>query len=226
MSPVPCQHGSRDAHDSYALAALSKTIGRRPVYLIGSVLFLAMTAWLAAAKSYESFAAARFFSGFFSAFSQTVPPASIADIYQKEVRGDKIAWYGLACIIAPSISPLICGLVVNAGKSWRVVYWIVFAVAGVQLLLFLFLVPETLWVEHGSEETEIAQDDKAHYEPGEDGNMVRLGERRAAWMPWHRPASFLKICWSPIAMSRFIVISLPSFYYGSLFAWSVGITSE
>lgn len=194
------------------------------MYIIGSVLFLAMTAWLAEAKSYDSFAAGRFFSGFLSAFSQTVPPASIADIYPKENRGDKMAWYGLAVIIAPSLSPLICGLIVNAGLSWRIVYWVVFAVAGVQLLLFVFLVPETLWVEHGADETEVAHDDKAQYEPGEDGNMVRVGERRAAWMPWHRPASFLKICWSPIAMARFIPITAPSFYYGMLFAWSVGIT--
>lgn len=59
-------------------------------------------------------------------------------------------------------------------------------------------------------------------------------------MPWHRPAEFGALAWSPIAMvgqptldafqclsfhlvvvgqARFVVITVPSFYYGTLFAW-------
>lgn len=76
--------------------------------------------------------------------------STIADIYPKEVRGSKLSTYGLAVIIAPAISPLICSLVVNE-HDWPIVYWIVLAFGGLQFLLFFFLVPETLWNE--SEET-------------------------------------------------------------------------
>jgi MFS family permease len=76
--------------------------------------------------------------------------STIADIYPKEVRGSKLSTYGLAVIIAPAFSPLICSLVVNE-HDWPIVYWIVLAFGGLQFLLFFFLVPETLWNE--SEET-------------------------------------------------------------------------
>lgn len=38
--------------------------------------------------------------------------------------------------------------------------------------MFVFLVPETLWIEHGAED-EIADDDRAQYEASEDGARVR-----------------------------------------------------
>lgn len=104
------------------LIALSKTLGRRPVYIFGSLWFLGMTAWLAVANSYTSFCIARALAGFASAFSQTVPPTTIADIYPKENRGDKMAWYGLACIIAPSISPLIGGVIVNGMSTGSIIF--------------------------------------------------------------------------------------------------------
>ena len=53
----------------------SRTIGRRWTYLIGSLLYLPCIVWCAVATSYTSFAVARVFAGFCSAFSQTVPPA-------------------------------------------------------------------------------------------------------------------------------------------------------
>ncbi|KAK6906019.1 hypothetical protein I203_106854 [Kwoniella mangroviensis CBS 8507] len=50
------------------------------------------------------------------------------------------------------------------------------------------------------------------------------GHVGAAWMPWKRPAEFLAISLSPILMARYLTIVIPSIYYGSIFAWSVGIT--
>ncbi|KAJ9111664.1 hypothetical protein QFC19_001023 [Naganishia cerealis] len=127
---------------------MSRTIGRRPTYLLGSALFIPCVIWMALSKNYAVFCAGRFFAGFFSAFSQTVPPASIADIYPPEVRGDKMAIFGVAVILAPAISPLICGLVIEyQDAKWQIIYWIVLGFAGLQLLMFIFLVPETLWVE-------------------------------------------------------------------------------
>ncbi|KAJ9126278.1 hypothetical protein QFC24_002010 [Naganishia onofrii] len=203
---------------------MSRTIGRRPTYLLGSTLFIPCVIWMAMSNSYSVFCVGRFFAGFFSAFSQTVPPASIADIYSPNVRGDKMAIFGVAVIIAPAISPVIGGLVIEyQNAQWRIIYWIVLGFAILQVFMFTFFVPETLWVE---DEGQIATE--ATHTVLDQGPLgtepVKSGKRGASWLPWHRPAEFGALAWSPIAMSRFIVITLPSFYYGCIFAWSVGLT--
>jgi MFS family permease len=55
---------------------------------------------MALSKTYTSFAVARVFAGLASGFSQTVPPSTIADIYRKEVRGDKMAVFGVFVIVS------------------------------------------------------------------------------------------------------------------------------
>jgi multidrug resistance protein len=189
---------------------LSRTIGRRPTYLLGSALFIPCVIWLALSKDYAVFCAARFFAGFFSAFSQTVPPASIADIYPPERRGDKMSLYGVACLLAPAISPVIGGLVIEyQGGKWQIIYWIVLGFAGLQLLMFTFLVPETLWVEDPVTDQQPVQ--AMRVEDGKktlNGQPIRSGKRGASWMPWHRPAEFGALAWSPIAMvGRLAIVS-------------------
>lgn len=220
---------------------LSRSIGRRPTYVIGSIVFLPMIVWLAVAKSYNSFVAARVIAGMASSWSQTIPPATIADIYPKEVRGSKMSLYAVLVTIGPLVAPFICGLVVEH-HSWRVVFWIVLGLAGLQAILIFFLVPETLWIEDeipgsvsptatviGSDQ---AQVDKGNVKGGTEQHMiemtpnhgVRSGHCGPAWMPWQRPGEFLSLLMGPILMMRFLSILLPSIYFGSIFAWSVGIT--
>jgi MFS family permease len=91
---------------------LSKTIGRRPTYLLGSVLFIPMVIWMACSKTYISFAVARAFAGLTSSFSQTVPPSTVADIYRKEVRGDKMSLFGLFVVVSGNLVQLLVTLAV------------------------------------------------------------------------------------------------------------------
>lgn len=188
--------------------------------------------------------------GLVGSFSQTVPPATVADIFRPEVRGHKMSMYGVAVVIAPCVAPFFCGLIVNE-HSWRDLFWFCLALCGLQFLLYLFIVPETLWVEddhsamamesvsdsvatggekgvHGHAETVQVDDIEANsgkqsHQPTMASHVVS-GHTGVAWYPWARPAAYLQMLLSPIAMLRFFVITVPSFYYGSLFAWSVGIT--
>ncbi len=213
---------------------LSKTVGRRPVYLLGSFLFLPCAVWMALSPSYACFAAARTVAGLTSAWSQTIPPATIADIFPREVRGDRMSVFGTAVVIAPAVAPLFSGLIVNA-HSWRNLFWFILGLAGLQFALLFALVPETLWIETGAIDTsaEDASSDmaaKAKADPNQHFEMApapRIPQGRVGhdYLPWHRPGDFFRVCASPILMLRYAVITLPSIYYGSLFAWlSVGPT--
>ncbi|KAM0756080.1 MFS general substrate transporter [Meredithblackwellia eburnea MCA 4105] len=228
---------------------LSKTLGRRLTYLIGAGLFIPFVIFMALAKTYTTFCVARALAGLVSGWSQTVPPSTIADIFVKEVRGSKMSAYAVMVIIAPSVAPLICGLVIHR-YSYRVCFWIVLALAALQFLLLFFFVPETLWIdetsvpglvgsyqegfteskpEKGVEMLENAPGaTPGHLEGGASMAPAKSGEIRGhvgmAWKPWERPGEFLRVFLSPFLMFQYLPILLPSIYYGTVFCWSVGIT--
>jgi MFS family permease len=68
---------------------------------------------MALSRTYPVFCVARTVAGLVSSFSQTLPPATVADIYIRQVRGSKMSAYGVSVIIAPVVAPFICGLVVS-----------------------------------------------------------------------------------------------------------------
>lgn len=67
---------------------------------------------MALSNSYACFCAARVFAGLSSSWSQTVPPATVADMTIPSKRGDKMSLYGTAVVIAPAMAPLFCGLII------------------------------------------------------------------------------------------------------------------
>ncbi|WWC61522.1 uncharacterized protein I303_104106 [Kwoniella dejecticola CBS 10117] len=224
---------------------LSRTIGRRPVYLLGSLLFIPCVVWMALSKTYVEFAIARVFAGITSSFSQTIPPATVGDIYVKEVRGSKMSMFAVAVVIAPAIAPVFCGLIIEH-TTWRALFWLILGLAVLQFGAFFFVVPETLWNQDdeapmhnlgatANPESQAASGDydgkdcdvKAvteHVEQAPNNNVFAPGHVGAAWMPWKRPGEYLRITLSPILIARYLTIVIPSIYYGSIFAWSVGIT--
>lgn len=174
---------------------------------------------MALSPSYVVFSVARVVAGLVSSFSQTVPPATVADIFVKQVRGSKMSMFGVAVVIAPAVAPVFCGLVVNS-LSWRILFWIICGLAGLQLVLFYFIVPETLWVQDYPASTSTAMDtvepesvgngniesesqSKAIEERIEDSRgsgSVDQGHCGAAWYPWHRPGEYFALFLSPINM--------------------------
>lgn len=183
---------------------------------------------MALSPSYECFSVSRLFSGLTSSFSQTVPPATIADIFIKEVRGHKMSMYAVAVVIAPAVAPLFSGIIV-AKTNWHVLFWLVLGLAGVQCLLYFFIVPETLWNEDFStplQDTDAQpiapspepsesynKDDSSkpvirHVEEAHEGPTVVPGHVGPAWMPWQRPMEYLHVCLSPFLMVSHY-ISLP-----------------
>lgn len=177
-----------------------------------------MVIWMALSKSYVSFCVARVFAGLSSSWSQTVPASTIADIFVKQVRGSKISMYAVAVVIAPAVSPIFCALVVQS-HSWRVLFWIILGMAGLQLALFFAFVPETLWneaapsthtpvphpVSDKSADDQVEQPGAMSYNSAPAGGWVG-----SAWMPWERPGEYLQIFLSPILMVSFVGIPRPS----------------
>lgn len=119
--------------------------GKRPVYLLGVLIFLASSIWCAASKSYGSLVAGRILMGIGVSPCESLPSATIAEIFFLHERAYRIGIYTLLLLGGKNLVPLVSAAIIET-MSWRWVFWIVAIVVGFNLgLLFLF-VPETFWV--------------------------------------------------------------------------------
>lgn len=215
--------------------ANTQTLGRRPVYLLGSLVYLPCCIWMALSKDYITLAIGRVFAGLAISFSQTVPPSTIADIFPPAVLGQKMSMYIVAIMTAPAAAPLFCGLIVHK-SSWRNLFWFLLALGGLQLVLFAAFVPETQWVEDTTEcfpspvtmaisdKDEISGAEHYHVDSINPAPTMAGGHVGIVFYPWKRPAEFIKICLGPVSMMKYFVVLGPSCYYGFAFSWIVGIT--
>ncbi|EJT49814.1 hypothetical protein A1Q1_01040 [Trichosporon asahii var. asahii CBS 2479] len=187
---------------------LSRSWGRRPVYLIGSFLFMPVCVWEALSKNYACFVVARIMAGIVTSWSQTIPPSSIAEIYVPQMRGSKMSIFGVAVVIGPVIVPIFAAAIVEH-HSWRNLFWFNLGLAALQFLLILFFVPETMW--NWEENTDIVEVDDKKDTVVEHKRSGYVGPAFLPHTDWKR---FWPLCWSPIYMIHYIVITVPSFYYG------------
>lgn len=116
------------------------------MHLLGSFLFPPYVVWTALSPSYPCFAAARIVAGLPSAWSQTLSPATVADIFPREVRGDAMSVFATAVVVASGVAPLFSGLIVTA-HSRRNSFWFNLRFAGLQFVTILCFVLGTLWTE-------------------------------------------------------------------------------
>ncbi|CDZ96474.1 mfs general substrate transporter [Phaffia rhodozyma] len=122
---------------------LSETYGRRPTFLISFFVYSAFQIGCALAKNTASILIFRFISGCFAACPLTNSGALISDIWDADRRGIALAFFSLAPFAGPALGPIVGGFISTAGVSWRVLYWVLFAFAGLCFVLCLFFIPET-----------------------------------------------------------------------------------
>lgn len=71
-----------------------------------------------------------------------VGASCIGDIYRPTERATAMGWFLSGTLIGPAFGPFIGGIIVTF-KSWRVIFYLQTALAGVALLGAFFLLPET-----------------------------------------------------------------------------------
>ncbi|KAL4920614.1 major facilitator superfamily domain-containing protein [Aspergillus aurantiobrunneus] len=126
------------------LSPTATLFGRRPVYVAGSVLLIASSAWAAASPSYASLILARFVQGLASSPGEFLVSVTISEIYLPQERGFRLGIYMLLLAAGKSISPLI-GAGVIQGLGWRWVLWISTMASGLSFSCLLLFARETYW---------------------------------------------------------------------------------
>jgi EmrB/QacA subfamily drug resistance transporter len=122
--------------------SLSDTYGRRRIFILGTVVFVAASAVCAAAPTIELLVAARFVQGIGGALLTPGSLAIIEAVFHPDDRSRAIgAWAGLGAV-AGAIGPTVGGYLTDA-VSWRAVFLINIPVGGFVVVAAIRHVPET-----------------------------------------------------------------------------------
>ncbi|KAI1763834.1 MFS general substrate transporter [Hypoxylon sp. FL1150] len=123
---------------------LAKKIGRRPVYLMSSIIMLSGSIWGALAKDYNSFLGSRMWSGLGMAPYEVLVQCTIADIYYVHQRATRIALWNMFLLCGISGGALIAGYIIeDQGWQWTLIWCAI--IFGALLPLVILFVPETAY---------------------------------------------------------------------------------
>lgn len=106
------------------LGPISDAYGRRPVMLVGAILFCCFTFLIANSHSIEQFLTARFFQGMGLCFISVIGYATIQELFEEMDAIRLIAIMANAAILAPLLGPLLGAIVIHY-TSWRIIFVVI-----------------------------------------------------------------------------------------------------
>ncbi|KAL5403204.1 hypothetical protein PMIN03_010079 [Paraphaeosphaeria minitans] len=124
-------------------SSFSDIIGRRIVFIAGTVVALAASIGAAMAPNYGGYMAARFFQGFGVSPAATVGLAILNDIFFEHQRGQKMGLWVLAIDLGLLVGPLIGGFIGLVSHTW--IQWLCVILFGAILVAEIAFLPETLY---------------------------------------------------------------------------------
>ncbi len=96
--------------------------GKRPVYLVGAVLFILSSIWCALSPNYSSLVIARIVMGFAVSPVECLPSATIAEIFFLHERAYRVGVYTLLLLGGKNLVPLVSAVIIQS-LGWRWVFW-------------------------------------------------------------------------------------------------------
>ncbi len=122
---------------------LSDRYGRKPVILIGLILYaLASLACALSVSTFEMYFA-RFVQGLCAASGVVLARAVIRDIYQGDALAKAMSWLLLVMTVIPMLAPML-GSLVESAFGWQAIFKSLMLFALIWFGLIYFFVPETL----------------------------------------------------------------------------------
>ncbi|KIW90026.1 uncharacterized protein Z519_09456 [Cladophialophora bantiana CBS 173.52] len=123
---------------------LANVYGRRPVYLVSTVIGIVATVGSGVAKTWHTLIIARVFSGVGVGAAMALGAATVNDMFFLHERGMKMGVFTVFLTNGAHVAPVIGGyLVQTAGVRWA--YYFPAIVNAVTLVIMIFAMPETLF---------------------------------------------------------------------------------
>ncbi|MFC1235652.1 Bcr/CflA family multidrug efflux MFS transporter [Vibrio sp. F74] len=126
---------------------LSDSYGRKPILIIGILLFAIGSIVCATTSDIESLKYVRAAQGFAGASAAVVIQALVRDMYEKEDFARTMSFITLVVMIAPLIAPMLGGYLA-VWFGWRSIFWVLAVVSGLVIAAVIWKIPETLAPEN------------------------------------------------------------------------------
>jgi DHA1 family multidrug/chloramphenicol efflux transport protein-like MFS transporter len=125
------------------LGPVSDRFGRRPIMIVGAVLFLVFTTWIACSFSMNQFLIARFFEGMGLCFISVIGYATLQEIFEEMDAVRLMAMMANVSILAPLLGPLAGAIFVHY-LHWRFIFVIIAVFSFVALWGLWRFMPESV----------------------------------------------------------------------------------
>ncbi len=121
---------------------LSDALGRKPVILAGTVLYIGASVGCALATSLPMLLAFRAVQGLSAGAGAIISRAMVRDVFSDEQAQRTMSHIAMIFGLAPALAPVAGGLILGWG-GWRGIFWALVGLGVVMLALVFFLMPET-----------------------------------------------------------------------------------
>lgn len=122
---------------------LADALGRKPVILGGTLVFVLAASACALSQTIEMLITMRFFHGLAAAAASVVINALMRDIYTRDEFSRMMSLVMLVTTIAPLLAPMIGGAIL-AWFNWHFIFWALAAAALISCVLIMLLIREAL----------------------------------------------------------------------------------
>lgn len=128
----------------FCLAPASELVGRRPVYLVTSVIFIVFNVATATVDSFAGLCVLRFIAGIFGSTGPSLGAGSIGDLFSPQERGRAQSLYGLGPLLGPVVGNIIGGWIIQGNNmDWRWLLWTLTIMSGVIAVIVCLGLRET-----------------------------------------------------------------------------------
>jgi DHA1 family bicyclomycin/chloramphenicol resistance-like MFS transporter len=121
---------------------VADSFGRKPVILIGTLIFAATALFLTEVDNIHDFLWLRFIQGFFGAASAVVLGALLRDLFSKNYFSKMMSMIMLVSMIAPLLAPFIGGYLAKF-FHWHSIFYVLAFFGILSCLLVLWKIPES-----------------------------------------------------------------------------------
>ncbi|KAI5375071.1 hypothetical protein J4E82_006150 [Alternaria postmessia] len=208
---------------TFFTAAGANIWGKRPFFIISTVILLATNVWGFFTRSFISLAVMRVVQGIASAPLETLVTSTVSDMYFVHQRGTRIAVWG--CMLAS-------GVLLGQTIAGAIIQNISFeATFGISALIFIpilfgmyFFVVETTYYGPRPTMDKLGVDEKhkSVFELEDDREPYR--SQLAIFRGRLSQESFWKNAWKPVPLIAFPAVLFSTIVYGSYFTWLLTIS--
>ncbi|KAL6709192.1 hypothetical protein ACN47E_002008 [Coniothyrium glycines] len=208
---------------TFFTAAGANIWGKRPFFLISTVILLATNIWGYFTTSFVSLAVMRAVQGIASAPLETLVTSTVSDMYYVHQRGVRISIWGCMLSSGVLLGQIISGVIIE-NISFEATF-------GVSALIFIpilfgiyFFVVETTYYGARPTGKKLGADEKEISFLDDDEPKQPYRQQLAIFRGRLSQESFWKSAWKPIPLIAYPAVLFSTVVYGSYFTWLLTIS--